>query len=116
MELYNPTTSDIAVDGLFIDDLAAGGSSPKPIPAGTIVPAGGWWVMDFTSFLNNIGTEEVRFLAIVGGVETVYDSTGYTLSSTAYDQVFHRIGDGGSWCTSISTNVTKGSANPTTCP
>jgi len=117
VELYNPTGSAIPVGGLFIDDLVAGGGAPKPIPAGTSIPAGGRWVMDIASgFLNNTGTESVRFLAIVGGVETVYDSTSYTLGSTQSDKVFHRTGDGGSWCATISTNVTKGTLNPATCP
>ncbi len=74
-------------------------------------------LMDIASgFLNNTGTESVRFLSIVSGVETVYDSTSYTLGSTQYDKAFHRTSDGGSWCGTISTNVTKGSANPNTCP
>ena len=73
--------------------------------------------MEFASgFLNNTGSDSVRFLKIVGTTETVYDSTSYTLSTTKYDQVFHRSGDGGPWCATISSNVTKGSANPTTCP
>ena len=117
VELYNPTAAAIPVGGLFIDDQAAGGGSPKAIPAGTTIPAGGRWVMDIPSgFLNNTGTDQVRFLAIVGGVETVYDSTSYTLGSTQSDKVFHRIGDGGTWCATISVNVTKGAANPVTCP
>jgi beta-lactamase superfamily II metal-dependent hydrolase len=117
VELYNPTGSAIPVGGLFIDDLAAGGGAPKAIPAGTSIPAGGRWVMDIPSgFLNNTGTDQVRFLAIVGGVETVYDTTSYTLGSTQTDKVFHRTGDGGSWCATISLNLTKGAANPATCP
>ncbi len=117
VELYNPSASVIPVGGLYVDDLAAGGGAPKQIPAGTTIPAGGRWVMDFPSgFFNNTGTDQVRFLAISGGVETVYDSTSYTLGSTQSDKVFHRNGDGGTWCTTISANVTKGTANPTTCP
>ena len=69
-----------------------------------------------SGFLNNTGAESVRFLAIVGGVETVYDTYTYNLGSTQTDKVFHRIGDGGAWCNTISSNVTKGNANPTTCP
>jgi len=73
--------------------------------------------MDIASgFLNNTGTDQVRFLAIVGGVETVYDSTSYTLGSTQSDEVFHRTFYGGTWCATISVNVTKGKANPATCP
>ena len=117
VELYNPTASSIALGGLYVDDVAAGGGAPRQIPAGTTIPAFGHWVMDIPSgFLNNTGTESVRFLAINGGVETVYDSTSYSLSSTQYDKVFHRSGDGGSWCGTISTLLTKGTANPTTCP
>ncbi|MHB1472687.1 MAG: hypothetical protein ACYCV4_03495 [Dermatophilaceae bacterium] len=113
----------IPVGGLFIDDIS-GGSTPKAIPAGTSVPAGGWWVMNIsrnffnntgdisTNFFNNTG-DSVRLMADASGV-TVYDSMGYTVS--AFDQVLHRIGDGGAWCSSIAGNVTKGTANPSTCP
>ncbi|HEX6499412.1 MAG TPA: lamin tail domain-containing protein [Micromonosporaceae bacterium] len=117
VELYNPTSSTVDVSGYYIDDVAGGGGSPKQIPAGTTIPAGGRWVMDFSSgFLNNTGSESVRFLKIASGVETVYDTYSYSLGSSQYDKVFHRVGDGGTWCGTISTNVTKGTPNPTTCP
>ncbi len=117
IELYNPTAFPVDLSGLYLDDIAGGGGSPKLIPAGTTIAAHGYYVMNIASgFLNNTGTESVRYLKIVGGVETVYDSTSYSLGSTQYNKVFHRIGDGGSWCTTISTNVTKGTANPATCP
>lgn len=117
VELYNPTSAAIDIGGTYVDDVAAGGGSPKQIPAGTVISAGGRYVLDINSgFLNNTGTESVRFLAINAGTETVYDSYTYSLSSTKYDQVFHRVGDGGAWCGSISTQVTKGVANPATCP
>jgi beta-lactamase superfamily II metal-dependent hydrolase len=117
VELYNPTTNSIDIGGYFIDDVAAGGGAPKAVPAGTTIAAGGRYVMSFASgFLNNTGTDSVRFLKVSGGVETVYDTYTYTLSSTQYDKVFHRLGDGGTWCGSISVNVTKGTANPASCP
>jgi beta-lactamase superfamily II metal-dependent hydrolase len=117
VELYNPTGVALDISGLYVDDLAGGGGSPKQIPAGTVIAAGGRWVMSFASgFLNNTGGDSVRYLAISGGVETVYDTDSYSLGSTQYDKVFHRQGDGGTWCHTISTNVTKGTANPTTCP
>lgn len=116
VELYNPTAAPLDIGGLYIDDVAGGGGSPRLIPLGTTIPGRGYHVMEFASgFLNNTGYEEVRFLRI-SGPETVYDATSYNLSSTRYDQVFHRIGDGGAWCASISSNVTKGTANPSTCP
>ncbi|HEY3109656.1 MAG TPA: hypothetical protein VGL23_12930 [Chloroflexota bacterium] len=117
VELYNPASNAIDVGGLYIDDLANGGGAPKQIPAGTIVPARGYYVMDIASgFLNNTGAESVRFLQIVGGVETVYDQYDYSLASTHYDQSFHRQGDGGAWCATVSTNVTRGAANAASCP
>ena len=117
VELYNPTTQAIDLSGLYIDDLAGGGGAPKAIPSGTTIAANGRWVFEFTSgYLNNTGAESVRFLKIVGGVETVYDQYDYNLGTTQIDKVFHRTGDGGAWCNTISSNVTKGTANPATCP
>jgi beta-lactamase superfamily II metal-dependent hydrolase len=117
IELYNPTNSAIDIGGLYLDDIANGGGAPRQIPAGTSIAAHGYYVMDIPSgFLNNTGAESVRYMKIAGGTETVYDQTSYTLGSTQYDKVFHRIGDGGAWCATISSNVTKGSANPSTCP
>ncbi len=117
IELYNSGTSSVDLGGLYVDDAAGGGGAPKQIPAGTTIPAGGRWVMDFASgYLNNTGAESARFLAINGGVETVYDSYSWTLGSTQYDKVFHRAGDGGAWCGTISANVSKGTTNPASCP
>jgi hypothetical protein len=117
VELYNPTASPVDVGGYFVDDVAAGGGAPKAIPAGTVIPAGGRWVFEFASgFLNNTGSESVRFLSGSGASEVVHDSYTWSLSSTKADQVFHRTGDGGAWCNTVSTAVTKGTANPTTCP
>lgn len=117
VELYNPTGTALDIGGRYIDDVAGGGGAPKLIPAGTTIAAGGRWVMAFASgFLNNTGSDSVRFLAINGGAETVFDSHTYSLSSTQYDKVFHRQGDGGAWCNTISANVTRNTANPATCP
>lgn len=114
IELYNPTALPVDVSGYFVDDVAGGGGSPKAIPAGTIIPAGGRWVFEFASgFLNNTGSDAARYTS-PGGVEL--DAYTYSLGSTQSDKVFHRVGDGGAWCGTISTNVTKGTANPATCP
>ena len=117
IELYNPTDQAVDLSGLYIDDVAGGGGAPKLIPAGTTIPAKGRWVFEFTQgYLNNTGAESVRYLKIVGGVETVYDSYAYNLGTSQVDKVFHRTGDGGAWCNTVSSNVTKGTANPATCP
>lgn len=115
VELYNPTSSTVDVGGRYIDDLANGGGAPRQIPAGTTIAPGGRWVMDIPSgYLNNTGSESVRYLA--ADASTVHDQTSYSLGSTQTSKVFHRIGDGGAWCATISTNVTRGTANPATCP
>ncbi len=114
VELYNPTASAVDVSGYFVDDVVNGGGAPKQIPSGTVIPAGGRWVFEFPSgFLNNTGTDSVRFTSPAG---TAYDSYDYSLGSTQNDKVFHRTGDGGAWCATVSVNVTKGTPNPATCP
>lgn len=117
VELVNPTAVAVDVGGLYVDDVAGGGGAPKQIPAGTVIPARGRWVMDIASgFFNNTGSESVRFVAGTGPSEVVHDSYSWSLGSTQYDKVFHRVGDNGAWCGTISANVTKGAANPATCP
>ncbi len=117
VELYNPTAQSVDVGGYYVDDVAGGGGSPKAIPAGTVIPAGGRWVFEVASgFFNNTGSESVRYLSGTGSSAVVHDQFDWSLSSTQYDKVFHRVGDGGTWCTAISSNVTKGAANPVTCP
>lgn len=117
VELYNPTGTPVDVSGFYIDDVGGGGGAPKQIPSGTVISAGGRWVMEFASgFLNNTGAESARFVSGSGATEVVHDSYSWSLSSTQYDKVFHRGGDGGAWCDTISTSVTKGTANPATCP
>ncbi|MDP3714580.1 MAG: lamin tail domain-containing protein [Mycobacteriales bacterium] len=114
VELYNPTSTSLAIGGLWIDDVAGGGGAPKQIPAGTTIAPGGRWVMEFASgFLNNTGSESVRLLAT--DKTTEYDVHTYSLGSTQSDKVFRRSGDGGAWCTAISTGPTKGTPNPTAC-
>ena len=114
IELYNPTAQAVDVSGYFIDDVAGGGGAPKLIPSGTVIPAGGRWVYEFASgFLNNTGSDSARYTS-PGGTEL--DAYAYSLGSTQYDKVFHRVGDGGAWCATISTNVSQGTANPSTCP
>jgi hypothetical protein len=54
VELYNTTGSAVDIGHCVIDDID-GGSSPYHIPAGTTVPAGGFWTLDRTNYFNNGG-------------------------------------------------------------
>lgn len=114
IELSNPTSGTVDVSGYYVDDVAGGGGAPKVIAAGTTIPAGGRVVIEFASgLLNNTGADSARFTKPDG---TELDAYAYNLGSTQTDKVFHRVSDGGSWCATISTAVTKGTANPASCP
>ncbi|MGH3441755.1 MAG: lamin tail domain-containing protein [Nitriliruptorales bacterium] len=109
VELFNPTSVDIDVSGLWVDDIE-GGSSPVEIPSGTVIAAGGYHVVTWSSFrLNNTG-DDVRLLS--ADQSTVYDSHTYTTS--ADDLSYRRSPDGGSWCPDDGP-ATQGTANPATC-
>lgn len=117
VELHNPSGEPVDLTGLYVDDVAGGGGAPRPVPDGTVVPAGGRWVFETASgFFNNTGDESVRLLSSNDASAIVHDAYSWSLGSTRYDQVFHRTGDGGDWCGTISSQVTKGTPNPVTCP
>jgi beta-lactamase superfamily II metal-dependent hydrolase len=111
VELYNPTSTDLDLSGLWIDDTADGGGSPKKIASGTVIAAGGHEVVTWSGYLLNNGGDDVRLLS--ADQATVYDSHSY--ASSADDRSYRRAGDGGAWCANDGT-ATQGSANPTTCP
>ena len=106
VELYNTTATPLDISGHYIDDLENGGSAPKLIPNGTIIPAGGYYVMEFNSFLNN-GGDDVRFL---DPSQAALDSTNYTSATAEYS--WYRTPDGGIWSGTESDAPTKGSTNP----
>ena len=106
VELYNTTATDLDISGHYIDDIANGGGSPKQIPANTIISAGGYYVMEFNSFLNN-GGDDVRFLDTS---QTALDSTTYSSATNEYS--WYRTPDGGAWSGTESDTPTKGTANP----
>jgi beta-lactamase superfamily II metal-dependent hydrolase len=108
VELYNATPNDLDISGHYIDDIPNGGGSPKQIPANTIIPAYGYYVMTFSNFLNN-GGDDVRFL---DPSQNVLDSVSYT-SSTA-EHSYYRFPDGGVWSNLETANTTPGASNPGT--
>ncbi|MDX1377314.1 MAG: lamin tail domain-containing protein, partial [Anaerolineales bacterium] len=72
VELYNTTASDLDISGFYIDNIAGGGGAPEVIPAGTIISAGGYYVMTFSNYFKNNG-DDVRFIDPTQTV--VHDST-----------------------------------------
>lgn len=105
VELYNITTETLDISSMWIDDIAGGGGAPKQIPADTTIAAGGYYVMTFSSFLNNTG-DDVRFLGTDG--TTVHDT--YTYSNATTDMSWCRKPDGGGW-SAIQCDPTQGSTN-----
>lgn len=106
VELYNTTASAVDLSYCYIDDLADGGGAPYQIPAGTTIPASGFWTLDRTSYFNNTG-DDVRFLK--EDATTVLDA--YTYGSTGYDESWYRLPDGGDWAGLPTTSPTKGTTN-----
>jgi ribonuclease BN (tRNA processing enzyme) len=106
VELYNTTGTALAIGGCYVDDIAGGGGSPYLIPAGTTIPAYGYWTLDRSSYFNN-GGDDVRLLK--GDAATVLDAKTY--GSTGYDASWYRTPDGGAWAGLTTGNPTKGTTN-----
>lgn len=104
VELYNMTSDQLDIGGMWIDDLLNGGGSPKQIPLGTILDPGGYYFMEMSNYLNNTG-DDVRLVGSDG--TTVYDI--YTYGSTSYDLSFCRLPDGGTWASGCTAS--KGLTN-----
>lgn len=105
VELYNTSSTDLDLSGHYIDDIAGGGGAPKLIPNGTIIPAHGYYTMDFSNFLNN-GGDDVRFL---DPTQAALDSTTYTSATADYSH--YRFPDGGAWSGVESSTPSKGTSN-----
>jgi beta-lactamase superfamily II metal-dependent hydrolase len=109
VELYNTTLTNLDISGYYIDDIAAGGGTPKAIPADTIIPAGGYYVLSFSGFLNN-GGDDVRFLDPTQ--TTVLDA--HTYGSASADSSIYRFPDGGAWAGVEANPPSPGASNPGT--
>jgi hypothetical protein len=105
VELYNTTNTALDLSGHYIDDIAGGGGAPKLIPNGTIIAAHGYYVMTFSSFLNNT-SDDVRFLT---PGQSALDSTSYPSATAEYSR--YRYPDGGAWSGVESSTPTQGASN-----
>ncbi|MEW5988351.1 MAG: lamin tail domain-containing protein [Chloroflexota bacterium] len=105
VELYNTTSTALDLSGHYIDDIAGGGGAPKVIPNGTTIAANGYYVMEFTNFLNNTG-DDVRFL---DPAQVALDTTSYSSTTAEYSR--YRLPDGGAWSGIESSAPTKNATN-----
>jgi hypothetical protein len=105
VELYNTTNTALDISGHYIDDIVGGGS-PKLIPNSTMIPANGYYVLEFPSGLLNNGGDDVRFL---DPSQNVLDSTSY--GSATAEHSFYRYPDGGNWSNHQSPTPSKGATN-----
>lgn len=105
IELYNPGVNDGDLSGYKLDDID-GGSTPRTIASGSIVPAHGFLAIDVSTILNQ-SNDSVRLLRPDG---TVVDSFPY--SSTVKDRTYGRLPDGGAWYSDLapSRGASNGSA------
>lgn len=93
IELQNPGSMDVELAGAVIDD-ADGGSVPYILPAGSVIPAGGFLVIGKAAShiaLNN-GGDDVR---LFDGTGTLIDSVSYGAAVEAMS--FARNSKGWSW-------------------
>lgn len=108
IELYNTTGNILDISGHYVDDIPSGGGAPKVIPANTAIAAHGYYVMTFSSFLNN-SNDDARFL---NPSQVALDSRSYGTTTANYS--YYRYPDGGTWSGLESASPTQGATNPGT--
>lgn len=106
VELFNTTAAALDIGGCYIDDLAGTGGAPTLIAAGTSIAAGGYHVIEKSSYFNN-GGDDVRLLA--ADQSTLLDAFSY--GSTGTDLAWYRLPDGGDWAGQPRANASKGASN-----
>ena len=103
--MYNTTAEPLDIGGMWLDDIAGNATAPVQIPAGTIIQPGGYYIMEFNSYLNNSG-DTARFLS--ADQATVFDSKSY--ASSVNDKSKCRTSNGSGWYAGNCT-ATKNAAN-----
>lgn len=107
VEVYNAGTTAADLTGWAVDDVAGGGSSPKAVAAGTVVPPKSFAVVSFGG-VNTASADEVRLLDAAGALVDSR-SNSYAGSSVA-GLCFGRQPDGGAWAAG-ALPCTQGASN-----
>jgi hypothetical protein len=117
IEIYNGVSSSVNISGYRIYDIGGqGGTRPKkPFPAGTILPANGFYVIitdtaDFPGDLSGFGLSSSGEKVWLEDTttHTIIDTVTYAATANA-TQSYARIPDGGTW--QIANTITRGLPN-----
>jgi len=107
IELYNPTSHDIDLNGTWINDIIGEGRSAQQIED-VIISSNMFVIVEIikypTSYFNN-GGDDVNF----GIGDTIIDS--YTYGSTGKGVSWYRLPNGGEWQETPTESPTKGESN-----
>ena len=104
IELYNTSSDILDVSGMWLDDIAGAGSSPKHIPLGTVIAPGGYYVHDMGGAYLNNGGDDVRLLNT--DQSTIFDSFSYSSSQKGVS--YCRQPDGGTWASTCAPSINAG--------
>ena len=114
IEIYNASSFPVTLAGYKIYDIGGqGGTKPKlSIPAGTTIPAKGYFVI-VTDILTTIDPAGFG-LSSAGEEVWLEDASGKVIDNVAFlvmdvAQSYSRIPDGGTWA--LTSSITKGAAN-----
>ena len=96
VEIYNKSNSPKSISGWKLKDST---ENSKNIPS-TTIPAFGFYVFEFSNYLNNDSVDQVR---LVDDTSFIVDSTSYSSASQVYSWTKNT-----SWCQAVQS---KGSSN-----
>ena len=114
IEVYNRGSAAIDLGGWLLDDIAAGGSAPYVIPAGTLLQPGGFLVLfrDRTGVTLNNDGDTVRLL----GPDAAEVDT-FTYAKAKNDRSYSRSTDGdGAWTETYPPSPGRANIAPTPTP
>jgi hypothetical protein len=112
VELFNDSDSAADISGWIVDDILSGGTAPKVLPAGSVIPARGLLVVAYAGF-NAASADTVNLLDTTKAVVDSHPN-GYGGSSVA-GLCFGRQPDGGPWA-SGAVPCSKGESNAGSAP
>jgi hypothetical protein len=112
VELTNTGATAVDVSGWTIDDILGGGTVPKVLVAGSVVPAGGFLVVTYSG-LNTASADTINLLDDTGAIVDSH-ANGYAGSSIA-GLCFGRRPDGGAWA-AAAIPCSSGSGNGSEIP